>query len=173
MSDERLRDFSSDFVLSSGTVSIDIPNSVILVLYYRHQKEFLLPKGRKNVGETLEAAAIRETMEESGYQCQLLEHNLPTQAPRLKPGSWTTEPIAVHQRVTNGLRKIIFWYLAQVDSSRPRVLNTQEEGEDFDVHWIRSDVAAAKMTYEEDREVVDRALAAVAQRALYFDAFLL
>ncbi|KAI9781326.1 MAG: hypothetical protein M1835_004325 [Candelina submexicana] len=171
MSDKRLRDFSSDFVLSSGTVLIDISNSVILVLYYRHQKEFLLPKGRKNVGETLEAAAVRETMEESGYQCQLLEHNLSTQAPSLKPGPWTTEPIAVHQRVTKGIRKIIFWYLAQVDSSRPQVLNTQEEGEDFDVRWIRSDVAAAKMTYEEDREVVDRALAAVAQRALISTPF--
>ena len=118
MSESCLRGLSSYFVLSSGTVSI-ISKSVVLVLYCRPAEEFLLPKSRTNAGKTIEAAAIREIMEESGYVCQLLEHNLPTQAPNLKPGRWTTEPIAVHQRVTKGIRKIIFWYLAQVDSSRP------------------------------------------------------
>jgi 8-oxo-dGTP pyrophosphatase MutT (NUDIX family) len=166
MSDGRLGDSSSNFVLSSGTVSIDISESVVLALYYPQKKEFFLPKGRKNVGETLQAAAVRETMEESGYQCQLLEHNLQTQAPNLTPGPWTTEPIAIHQRVTNGIRKIIFWYLAQVNSSSLQMLNTQEEGEDFEVHWISLDMASAKMTYEEDQEVVSIALAAVAQRAI-------
>ena len=41
--------------------------------------------------------------------------------------------------------------------------NVQEEGEDFEVHWTSLEMAAAKMTYEEDQEVVSIALTAVAQ----------
>ena len=163
MSLDRLSDFSNDFVLSSGTVSVDLSREVILVLYDRSTQEFLLPKGRKHVGETLEAAAIRETMEESGYRCRLLEHGLMTQAPSLTTYPWTTEPIAVHQRVLRGVRKIIFWYLAQVDSTSPQVFDSQEDGGDFEVHWMSGDVAAAKMTHKEDGELIHRALRAVAE----------
>ena len=46
------------------------------------------------------------------------------------------------------------------------MLNTQEEGEDFEVHWISSELAAAEMTYKEDQEVIGRALDAIAQQAL-------
>ncbi|KAI9724653.1 MAG: hypothetical protein M1828_003522 [Chrysothrix sp. TS-e1954] len=164
-------DFSSDFVISSGTVSVDLSRGSVLALYHRHLREFLLPKGRKNIGETLEAAALRETMEESGYRPQLLEHDLPNLATSLdsRPSPWTTEPIAVQQRMNRGVRKIMFWYLAGVDSSsRSRSANAQEEGEEFDVHWVPINVAAAKMTHEQDREIVDGALTAVARRDLCF-----
>ena len=104
---DRLLDFSNNFMLSSGTVPVDYAKSLVLLLYYRPKGEHLLPKGRKNVGESLPAAAFRETFEESGYQCCLLEHNLPTRATHLL-SSMHTEPIAVQQRFHQGIRKIIF-----------------------------------------------------------------
>lgn len=89
-----LLDISDNVVLSSGTVAIDIPKGLVLLLYYRPKGEYILPKGRKNVGETLEAAAVRETMEESGFECRLFKHQLLTKAQQLKDPQHT-EPIAV------------------------------------------------------------------------------
>ena len=71
---------SDKFVVSSGTIPIDTSKSLVLLLYYRPRGEYVLQRGRQNVGETLEAAAIRETMNESGFECQLFKNQLPTSA---------------------------------------------------------------------------------------------
>lgn len=105
-------------------------------------------------------------MEEPGYSCLLLKRSLPAKAPNSKTSQWLTEPIAVQQRVSNDTCKIIFWYLAQVDSLESPAFNTQQEGEDFEVCWVPVQVAALRMTYEEDQKVIDRVLDAMEQRAL-------
>ena len=155
-----LLDHSDNFVLSSGTVPIDIFKGLVLLLFFRPKGEYMLPKGRKNVGETLEAAAVRETMEESGFECRLFKHQLPTKAEQLKD-SQHTEPIAVQQRMNQGVRKIIFWYISEVDSSALQVPDTQEEGEDFDVEWVRMEDAPSKCSFVEDGKIVEKALEAV------------
>lgn len=104
--DDRRVDFSDGFSLSSGTVAIDCDRGLVLLLYHRSKREYLLPKGRKNVGETLQAAAERESWEESGYSCRLLRHSLPTRAPQPTKAPHTG-PIAVQQRISQGIRKII------------------------------------------------------------------
>ena len=135
VSTPQLFSFTDSYVLSSGTVSIDLPNRRVLLLYYLPRQEYLLPKGRKNVGESLEAAAVRETREESGYQAHLYPHSLPTGATLLQ-SSKHTEPFAVQQRLTQkGVRKIIFWYLANVDSSATPLADLREVGKDFEVCW--------------------------------------
>lgn len=157
---DRHLDFSEDFVLSSGTVPIDVSKGLVLLLYYRPKGEYMLPKGRKNVGETLEAAAIRETAEESGFKCSLFKHQLKTNAQELV-GSYHTEPIAVQQRMNQDVRKIIFWYVAEVDSTSHRMRDTQEEGEDFDVEWVCVENATSKCSFEDDRKILAKALEAV------------
>lgn len=155
-----LLDVSDKFVLSSGTVPIDIPKGLVLLLYFRPKGEYILPKGRKNVGETLGAAAVREALEESGFECRLFNHQLPTKAQQLKD-SHHIEPIAVQQRIHQGVRKIIFWYISEVDSSTLQMPDTQEEGEDFDVEWVRMDDAPSKCSFVEDGKIVEKALEAV------------
>ena len=81
---DRTLNLSHEFVLSAGTVSIDLSKNLVLILYHCPTGKFSLPKGRKNAGESLENAAIRETMEESGYKCTLLNHSLPTNVPDLQ-----------------------------------------------------------------------------------------
>lgn len=158
--DNRFLDFSDRFVLSSGTVAIDCDRDLVLLLYYRPKGEYLLPKGRKNVGESLQAAAERETFEESGYSCRLVGHNLPTETPQ-PPTMPHTEPITVQQRTNHGIRKIIFWYVAHADSSDRPIAQTQEEGEDFEVRWVCRKDAPSTMSFEEDRMIVGKALSAV------------
>lgn len=157
---DRILDFSDSFVLSSGTVAIDRSKGLVLMLYYRPKGEYLLPKGRKNVGESLPDAALRETTEESGYECHLLGHNLPTKA-TCSTTSPHTEPFAVQQRTINGVRKIIFWYLAQVDSTGSPIGQMLEEGEDYEARWVCKEVAPSTMSFVEDQKIVERALSAL------------
>ena len=157
---DRFLDLSDDFVLSSGTVPLDISKGLVLLLYYRPKREYMLPKGRKNVGETLEAAAVRETTEESGFECRLFKHVLSTNAQQLTEPEHT-EPIAVQQRMSQGVRKIIFWYISEVDSCSHQRLDAQEEGEEFDVEWVRMEYAPSKCSFEDDRKIVEKALEAV------------
>lgn len=158
---DHILEFSEDFVISAGTVPVDIPERVILLIYHRSKHEYMLPKGRKHVGDILEATATRETYEETGYGCRLLKHKLPTRATRLETEEHA-ESFAVQQRMSGGVRKIIFWYLAKVDSTSEQKLGTQEEGEDFEVYWASFEDASAKMTFKDDSKIVEKALEAVA-----------
>ena len=153
---DRLLDFSENFVLSSGTIPIDIHKGRVL-LTYRPKKEYLLSKGQKKVGETLEHAATRATTEESSYVCSLLPHSLSSNA-RGFDGSRHTEPIAVQQRVSSGCREIIFWYISEMDSSALWVGYSQEN---CHVVWVPMALAAEKCSFGDDGRIVDKALEAV------------
>ncbi|EGE79173.2 NUDIX domain-containing protein [Blastomyces dermatitidis ATCC 18188] len=141
--------FSEEFVIGCGTVSIDLAKDLVLLLYCRKRRQYHLPKGRKNVGESLEDAAIRETFEESGHKC----HYNVSHAHK--------EPLAVQQRRGSGPHRIIFWYLASADSTELPVVGTQEAWEDFEPHWLPLHEAAAKLAREDDQQVVPRAVQAV------------
>ena len=56
--------FASDFMLGVGMVIIQPSTGKVVVLYEKARKYWFLPKGRKDVGETLEQAALREAYEE-------------------------------------------------------------------------------------------------------------
>ncbi|CRG91768.1 putative sterigmatocystin biosynthesis P450 monooxygenase STCB [Talaromyces islandicus] len=149
----------------------------------KEMREWFMPFGggsrsRKNRGETLESAAVRETYEETGYPCQLLLHNsLPTKAPL---GSWSpndpqeenssrvqnksseselhTEPFAIQQWVyQDGTRKLIFWFLAIGNSMQLPHENTQDEGENFEAFWFDRDSSLAIATYDDDRALIEKA----------------
>ena len=79
-------------------------------------------------------------------------------------GPLHTESIAVQQRLSQGIRKIILWYVAEVDSSYHQFADTQEEGEDFEVRWVCRKDAPLTMSFEEDRKIVEKALSAVPPR---------
>ncbi|OAX80005.1 hypothetical protein ACJ72_05671 [Emergomyces africanus] len=154
--------FSEGFVIGCGTVSIDLAKDLVLLLYCRLRHQYHLPKGRKNVGESLEDAAIRETFEESGLKCRILPHNLVTLAPEYQVSQAHKEPLAVQQRRNcGGPHRIIFWYLAEADSTETPAVGTQEAWEDFEARWLALGEAAAKLTREDDQRVVARAVEAV------------
>ncbi|KAJ6577154.1 NUDIX hydrolase domain-like protein [Mycena capillaripes] len=162
--------FSSQFVVSAGCILFrrgEESGLEICVLHDRNKHEWVLPKGRKDCGESIETAAVRETFEETGYACTLLPVRMPTRAPR--PGingidavavvEDVTEPIAVVVR-DQGVRgiKMVWWYIARCAPGIERVLGTQTSWEAFDAHWVSADVAAARLTYLSDQETVSRAL---------------
>ncbi|KAF2233593.1 hypothetical protein EV356DRAFT_567850 [Viridothelium virens] len=163
-STDRQLHFSETFVISCGTVTIDIHTAKVLLIQWRRTGEYFLPKGRKDIGESLEETAMRETYEETGIPVQLLPikmQTLATVSTRIGVSQEVeriSEPIAVAQRVSEGKLKIIFWYVAQGDSNRARVEGTQQENEEFDTIWVAVDKVASTLSFEDDRRIATRAL---------------
>lgn len=156
-------DFSDSFVISCGTVTVDVKRAQVLLIRWRKTGEYLLPKGRKNINESLDQAALRETYEETGIPVELLPVRMKTLAtvptttsPALdEEVGPLTEPIAVAQRVTEGKLKIIFWYVARGDSTKARVEGTQQENEEFDTVWTPFDEVASILSFDDDRQIAD------------------
>jgi ADP-ribose pyrophosphatase YjhB (NUDIX family) len=124
----------------------------------------MLPKGRKDIGESLEETALRETFEETGVKVQLLPvdiDSLATSAQGKDRPKAITEPIAVSQRMTKGGLKIIFWYVGMADSTITPEEGTQQEDEDFDTVWVSFGNVESTLSWEDDRRIASKAIAAV------------
>lgn len=152
---------ASAFAISCGTVTLDVIQSKALLIRWRTNGDVMLPKGRKDIGETLEHAALRETWEETGYRASLLPLPISTQATSPQGSLCVAEPIFVTQRAKAGIQKIIFWFAAQADSTAPESQRERHEDEDFETVWTDLDKVEEVLTYDDDkvvaRQVIDAA----------------
>jgi len=128
----------------------------------------VLPKGRKDKGESIETAAVRETFEETGYPCELVPVRMPTRAP--PPGmdvkdvvrdiSDATEPVAVTLRnLERQGCKFVWWFIGRVKGNgTEKVEGTQTESEDYASEFFDADEAVKKVTFDGDRHALKQAL---------------
>ena len=72
---------SEAFVESAGAVLFRLSSREVCVLHLLKRNEYVLAKGRRNCGESRQAAALREITEETGFACRLLPLNMSTRAP--------------------------------------------------------------------------------------------
>ena len=166
---------SSDFVVSAGSVLFreakDTKHLQICILYHRTKQEYLLPKGRKDCGETVEAAAVRETFEETGYPCELLPCRMPTRAPlpgvnskdAVRMADGITEPIVMTLRRSGDAKvKVIWWFATRIKGNAvEKVEGTQTDSEDFESRFFDAEEALSKLSFQSDRDVASQALAIV------------
>lgn len=66
--------------ISCGTVTIDPARQKVLLIWNKTLKIHQLPKGRKNIGEDMLSAALRETYEETGVRATPLRLKIATRA---------------------------------------------------------------------------------------------
>ncbi|KAF8886691.1 NUDIX hydrolase domain-like protein [Gymnopilus junonius] len=159
------------FVISAGSVlfrrNSSNKNFEICILHHPTGNQWLLPKGRKDQGETIEHAAIRETYEETGYPCVLWPQSMPTRAPT--PGvsdvhfsqvvDGLVEPIAVTMReLQESKTKIIFWYISVVEEGVKKVEGSQMENENFESVFLEAEAALRRLTFQSDKDVVKQAI---------------
>ncbi|KAJ3758771.1 NUDIX hydrolase domain-like protein [Lentinula raphanica] len=159
------------FVVSAGSILFrrgpESRKLQICVLYHTIKDEWLLPKGRKDCGESIETTAIRETYEETGYKCKLLPCNMPTRAPAhgvhtkdmVREANQITEPIAIAVR-DQGLDgvKIISWYISEVDGDGLKVEGTQMDTENFESRFLDAEEAVRTLTFKGDQDIARKAL---------------
>jgi len=170
---------SSDFVIAAGCVlfrkSPKTGQLQLCLIYVAPEDgkgaKWLLPKGRKDLGESIATVAVRETFEETGYPCELLPCRMPTRA--TIPGVYTTdvarvvdeatEPVAVSVRnLGKDGYKFIWWFLAKVkENTIEKVIGTQMETENYVSEFFDVEEGIAKLTRKSDQDVAGQAFAIV------------
>ncbi|KAF5366292.1 hypothetical protein D9758_005790 [Tetrapyrgos nigripes] len=173
---------AGEFVISAGSVlfrrSPEDPEKLqICLIYQRAKKEWLLPKGRKDCGESVELTAIRETYEETGYPCELLPCLMPTRAPEVGVNvkdayreTRCTEPITISVRNQGDKgAKMTWWYISIIKGDGKKVEGTQMGSENFESEFIDADEALSRLTFKGDQAVAAQALAIV-RKTLALDA---
>ena len=173
---------AEQFVNSAGSVLFIPPvgdtSLRICILHYVAKDEYLLPKGRQDLGESLLQAGMRETFEETGFTCEVLPVDMQTRSP--VPGSdmkdvphlvqGCTEPFTVSLRHVSPTNiKFIWWFISRTPESGALWTDgTQTPNENFKPLFIDADVdiedkdaleaATARPTYADDREILKMAI---------------
>ena len=170
--------YSDEFVESAGAIVFNAQNQRILLIHHRNKNEYLLPKGRRNCGESRIQAAVREVLEESGWNCLPLPVIMYTRMPPSKEQGYTPdiaemretegEPFALTIRgAPGGGRKLIWWYVTKVDESKGQ---KERRGADLDFEpvFVSYEEAMQILSYTGDRELMERAMNLVRlSRAFY------
>ncbi|KAI0290014.1 hypothetical protein BC826DRAFT_574963 [Russula brevipes] len=73
--------WAHDFLLGASMVIIQPSSGKVVVVNDTESKTWFIPRGRKDIGESLEQCALREAYEESGYRVEFLPLYLPSRAP--------------------------------------------------------------------------------------------
>ena len=154
------------FVESAGTILFRLSTREICILRLLERDECVLPKGRRNLGESCRVTATREAIEETGIPCRLLPVDLVSRAcPAIGKGNIPDEPRAfkaVCEPITLQIRhtgegevKVIWWFVAAVNEGEPV---SPHESENFEVEFHGYDTVLEKLTFRDDREMVKKAI---------------
>jgi 8-oxo-dGTP pyrophosphatase MutT (NUDIX family) len=106
----------------------------VAVVHRPQYDDWTLPKGKLDPGEDESEAAVREVEEETGYVGSI-ERDLGT----------------IGYDVVAGTKTVRYFLMAADDGGRPLAKDVDE------VRWVGIDEAAAILTYDRDREVLERA----------------
>ena len=171
--------FSEEFVTSAGGVLFRIKPGhplEICLIRLQHKEEWLLPKGRKDRGESVEETALREVYEETGWKAMPFPATMYTRATvpdvegsKLKQpdqphltSALTTEPFAITIRgnTDNRNMKLIHWFILTVaDPECQQTHGTQMEGEGFDkAIFLEASQAIDTLSFDGDRQLARGAL---------------
>lgn len=163
--------------MSCGTVTMDLKRALVLVIWNSRLKLYQLPKGRRNVDESMFAAALRETYEETGLHVTPLKLDVTTRATlpsTEQSGKAKTNPDVTEGHPSNefvgaclypdpqsktAAFKMVFFFVATADSTTTPDSGTQEEWEDLNVKWIPLSEVASTLRFGVEVETVQKAVA--------------
>lgn len=157
---------SEEFVESCGAVLFDFSDEIkkVCLIHYLAKDEWLLAKGRRNCGETRRDAALREVLEETGYQCHIFPVTMSTRAPAATEMANTVDQARCYTGVTESFMvtirkiegksnaKIIWWYIAEAEQDVSAKGFSGESS--FAARFFNYDDALQRLTYNEDRDVL-------------------
>jgi 8-oxo-dGTP pyrophosphatase MutT (NUDIX family) len=161
---------SNEFVESSGAILFDLSQkeSRVCLIHCNAKDEWLLAKGRRNCSESRHEAALREVREETGYSCHLHPVTMSTRAPSIdetglledqpRLSSNLTEPfmLTIRKLDEKSNVKIIWWYIAALDKGS--AADRSNEDAEFEAEFFFLDEALERLTFENDRQVLRRAV---------------
>ncbi len=111
----------------------------VLLVHRAAHKDFSLPKGKVDPGETLPETAVREIAEETGL------------------GIILGAPLGtVEYQLPSGRDKVVYYWSAEIDDHALELAKFTANDEIAAVEWLPLDKARKRLTYEHDRDVIDR-----------------
>ena len=114
----------------------DDAKTLVAVIHRPKYMDWSLPKGKLEVGEGWQEAALREVEEETGYRCKL-----------------GAELPHVSYLDRKGRRKLVRYWLME-----PTAGQFEPHGEVDELRWLSPDAADELLTYPHDKELVHQAL---------------
>jgi len=110
-----------------------IRDGEVLLVHRQRYDDWTLPKGKLDPGEGFEEAALREVWEETGLSCSLGE-----------------ELASTEYRDNKNRPKIVRYWLMEIEGG------DFEPNDEVDaVRWVALPEAAAALTYDRDRGVLE------------------
>lgn len=132
----------TDPVLAAGAVCwrVDATGAAqVLVVFRAQHRDFSLPKGKLDPGETLPETAVREIAEETGLMIGL------------------GAPLGVVEYVMpNGRQKVVYYWSAEVDESTIENSTFAPNDEIESLEWMPLADVRARLSYPHDVDIVDR-----------------
>ncbi|MGO8876961.1 MAG: NUDIX hydrolase [Acidimicrobiales bacterium] len=119
----------------------------VALVHRPYQRDWTLPKGKLDPGETAEECALREVLEETGWRCAL--------------GRFAGEVEYLDRR---GRQKVVEYWLMQ-----PIEGGYQPFDEVDEVAWVPVGDAASRLSYEHDGELVASVARAMTMSGFGFD----
>jgi 8-oxo-dGTP diphosphatase len=111
----------------------------ILLVHRAGHADVSLPKGKVDPGETLPQTAVREILEETGLAITL------------------GAPLGTVEYVLpSGRDKVVYYWSAEVSEHALQLAKFQANDEIAALEWLSLEKARKKLSYEHDRDVVDR-----------------
>ncbi|KZV96505.1 hypothetical protein EXIGLDRAFT_833591 [Exidia glandulosa HHB12029] len=154
---------SEDFMLGAGAIIIQPSTDKVCILEdaVRYPGSYFLPRGRKDVGESLEQTVLREAHEESGYRVEFLPAAHPVLQPRSQQDMLTSEAFHIsltpfhHRRrgplPNTGGEYLVFWFLCQIaEDAEPEQGTRMPDEQGYVTHLLSIDDALAKMARSGD-----------------------
>lgn len=120
----------------------DSPRPLIAVIHRPHRGDISLPKGKLESGEVPAVAAFRETLEETGITARL---------GRSLGEVRYDVPVGGKRRSKKVVPKVVYYWAAERVSGEFRA-NSEVDRMD----WVDTEEAASVLTYDSDREVLER-----------------
>ena len=110
----------------------------VLLVHRKRYNDWSFPKGKLEPGEKFKEAALREVLEETGFDCKLHKPSLPS--------------ISYKDR-KDRRKEVRFWLMTAIAGEF-------EPNEEVDmIAWVRVEKATDRLTYAKDREFFEEVLA--------------
>lgn len=118
-------------VKKAGCILINLENKKIGLVYRKKGNDYSIPKGHLENGETLEECALRETEEETGRKCHLIE----------------IDKVNILEYITpRGEDVEVYFYFAIDDGESDKIIPEELQEE---LIWVDSKDVKNKLTYDD------------------------
>ena len=141
-----MSDSPGDEEVAAGGLILNIDSSLgalessfkVLVIHRPKYDDWSFPKGKLNQGESIDRAATREVLEETGLQCRIIR-------------PLTVRRYNYRRRKTDVRLKAVHYFLME-----PLTMTVSVDGVEVDrAEWLSPGDAAGRLTYRIDRETLD------------------